>query len=183
MEVLSKILRTSLFLALLLPGLLLQAQEETPKLISFKIRNAGVNVKGTFHKHSVTARFDTNNLENAYFEVEIEVNSLDTGIKGRDKHLKKTKYFDLENYPQITFRSKQVKKTAEGYSVMGDLTIKATSREVEIPFTITTLAEDKKELKGNLTIDRRDYGVGKNHLIMGDEVRIEVLYEYRPKGN
>jgi len=183
MEVLSKTLRTSLSFVLILLSFGLQAQEETPQLISFKIKNAGVNVKGTFFDHTVRARFDETQLDNAYFEVKIEVSSLNTGIKGRDKHLKKAKYFDLENYPQIVFKSKSVKKTAEGYSVTGDLTIKTTTREVEIPFTVTTLDGKDKDLKGNFTIDRKDYKVGKNHLIMGDEVKIEINYQHRPKGS
>lgn len=180
MEALLKTLKTSLVAAFLLVGLGMQAQEEGAKLISFKIKNAGVNVKGTFHDHSVTARFDENDLANAYFEVKIEVSSLDTGIKGRDKHLKKAKYFDLENHPQIVFKSTSIRKTAEGYTAVGDLTIKKTTRQVEIPFTVTALDGKYKDFSGFLEIDRRDYGVGKNHLIMGDAVKIEINYQHRP---
>ena len=181
MEALLKTLKTSLTALFMLLCLGLHAQEENLKLISFKIKNAGVNVKGTFHHHTVTARFDEGNLENALFEVSIEVNSLDTGIKGRDKHLKKAKYFDLENYPQITFKSKQVIKNVDGYMVTGDLTIKATTREVEIPFTVTSLEGAAKDFSGYLSIDRRDYKVGKGHLIMGNEVKIEINYQHRPQ--
>lgn len=181
MEALLKNLRTSLTALFLLLTVGVQAQEEKAQLITFKIRNAGVNVKGTFRDHTIKARFDEANVADAYFEANIEVSSLDTGIKGRDKHLKKTKYFDLENYPYIAFKSKRVQKTAEGYTVTGDLRIKSTTREVEIPFTVTTLEGKNRDFKGNLTIDRRDYKVGKGHLIMGDEVRIEINYQYRPQ--
>ena len=182
MEVLLKTLRTSLTALLLILCFGLQAQDEPLKLISFKIKNAGVNVKGTFHEHTVTVRFDENDLANAYFEVKIEVSSLDTGIKGRDKHLKKAKYFDLENYPQIVFKSTRIEKTAEGYKALGDLTIKKTTRQVEIPFTITALEGSEKDFEGYFEIDRRDYGVGKGHLIMGDEVKIEIHYRHKPGG-
>ncbi len=180
MEALLKTLRTSLTALLLIMCFGLQAQDEPVKLISFKIKNAGVNVKGTFHEHTVTVRFDENDLANAYFEVKIEVSSLDTGIKGRDKHLKKSKYFDVASYPQIEFKSTSIKKTAEGYTALGDLRIKKTIRQVEIPFTITALEGNEKAFKGSLNIDRRDYGVGKNHLIMGDEVKIEIHYRHQP---
>ena len=181
MEALLKILKTSLIAAMLLVGAGGQAQEESAKLISFKIKNAGVNVKGTFHDHTVTARFDEQDLGNAYFEVKIEVSSLDTGIKGRDKHLKKAKYFDLENHPQIVFKSTSIKKTPEGYTALGDLTIKETTRQVEVPFTVMALEDKNRDFQGTLTLDRRDYGVGKNHLIMGNEVKIEINYQHRPQ--
>lgn len=183
MEALSKILRISLALTLLLVGTSLLAQEEAPKLVTFKIRNAGVNVSGTFDSYEVKGQFDENDLGHSRFEVSIDVSTIDTGIGARDKHLKKAKYFDVENYPQITFKSTGFLKTDTGYIVKGQLTIKATTREVKMSFQSVKQDSGTMVLKGELTLDRRDYGVGKNHLILGDEVRIAVNYEYQPKGS
>ena len=176
MGVLSKILRISLAL-LLSMATALEAQEQE-KLVSFTIKNAGINVKGTFHKYQVSTRFDPNAVDKAYMEVSIDVNSIDTGIGGRDKHLKKFKYFDAENYPNIEFQSTQVTKTATGYLVKGNLMIKETTKAIEIPFTV---GEHGNEyiLEGNFTLNRRDYGVGKKHLIMGNEVKVKLYHVVR----
>lgn len=174
MGVLSKILRISLVVTLLLAGVSAQAQEPQ-KLVSFTIKNAGVNVKGTFLSYSVTTRWNADDLANSRLSATIEVNTLNTGIKGRDKHLKKAKYFDVENYPQISFTSTDIRKTAAGYLLKGNLTIKATTLPVEIPFTVETSPEGKA-FSGAFEIDRRDYGVGKGHLIMGDKVKIKIYH-------
>jgi polyisoprenoid-binding protein YceI len=174
MEALSKILRNSLLAVLLFTLLQVQAQEEQ-HLVSFTIKNAGINVDGFFSEAIARVQFDPANLRNASLAATIEVSSIDTGIKARDKHLKKEKYFDLDNYPQITFQSTRVSKQEKGYLLKGNLTIKETTLPIEIPFTIERVAEGSI-FKGSFTLDRRDYGVGKNHLILSDEVTVEIYY-------
>lgn len=176
MEVYWKALSSAFIFGLLLVFQPLAGQEGE-QFITFNIKNAGINVQGTFHEFQVEANYDPHDPKAADFKVSIDVNSLDTGIKGRDKHLKKEKYFDLENYPQITFNSTGVSHTDQGYILKGNLTIKATTLPVEMPFTVTPDG-NKLLFKGEFTLDRRDYEVGRNHLIMGDEVRVEIRYLY-----
>ncbi len=174
MEALSKILRISLVAVLLFAVFQGQAQEQQ-KLVSFTIKNAGINVKGSFLSYSVTTKWDASDLSNSRLSATIEANTIDTGIKGRDKHLRKAKYFDVENYPQIRLESTSISKTDAGYLLKGKLTIKETTLPVEIPFTTRPSAEGIV-FSGAFELDRRDYGVGKNHLIMGDEVKIEIYH-------
>lgn len=174
MEALSKTLRISLVAILLFAVFQVRGQEEQ-KLVSFTIKNAGVNVKGSFLSYSVTTKWDASDLVNSRLSASIEANTIVTGIKGRDKHLKKAKYFDVENYPQITFESTSITKTATGYLLKGKLTIKETTLAVEIPFTATASTEGIV-FSGAFELDRRDYGVGKNHLIMGDKVKIQIYH-------
>lgn len=174
MEALLKTLRISL-VAMLLFAVFQVRGQEPQKLVSFTIKNAGVNVKGSFLSYSVTTHWDASNLANSRMSATIEANTIDTGIKGRDKHLKKAKYFDVDNYPQITFESTSITKTATGYLLKGKLTIKETTLPVEIPFTATSSVEGII-FSGAFELDRRDYGVGKNHLIMGDEVKVDIYH-------
>ena len=183
MEVLSKTLRTSLFLALLLLGTSAMAQDEDQKLVRFKIKNAGVNVSGSFDSSRVVGMFDESNLANSRFEVTIPVRTIDTGIGARDKHLKKEKYFHIDKYPQITFKSTGFAKTAVGYQITGMLTMKATTKEVTINFLVYDLGNGEKSLRGRFNLDRRDYGVGKGHLILGDQVKISIDYPYKSNGS
>lgn len=145
--------------------------------VSFTIKNAGINVKGTFETIKITQLFNPDNLIESQFDVSILATTINTGIKGRDKHLRKAKYFDVENHPNITFKSNNISKSESGFLLKGNLKIKATTKSVEIPFTIEK-PEEGAFLKGYLEIDRRDYGVGKNHLIMGDKVKIYIEIPY-----
>ena len=146
--------------------------------ISFVIRNAGIGVDGFFEENSLTYEFNPENLEASYFKLTIPTITINTGIKGRDKHLRKAKYFDVENYPNLTFESTKITKTDSGYMLMGELTIKKTTRAIEIPFTIEEV-DSQKSLSGYVELDRRDYDVGKNHLILGDLVRISIKVPYK----
>ena len=158
-------------ISLLLFSLFVAFQVHGQDSLTFVIKNAGINVDGIFRNHSITQKFESDNLENSYFTASIDVGSIDTGIKGRDKHLKKSKYFDLENYPKITFKSTNISKKGDDYIMQGALTIKETTRSVEIPFSIADV-NGVDRFNGYLEIDRRDYDVGKKHLVMGDLVKI-----------
>ncbi len=169
--------RISYILVTFLVANLSVAQTESVD-ISFVIRNAGIGVDGFFDENTLTYKFNPEDLEASYFKLSIPTTTINTGIKGRDKHLRKAKYFDVENYPKLTFESTKIAKTDLGYSLTGQLTIKKTTKAVEIPFTIEEV-EGQKLLKGYIELDRRDYGVGKNHLILGDLVRISIKVAYR----
>ena len=163
-------LKISIILLSFCLGLSLQAQKPE---ISFRIKNAGVFVEGAFDSIQVNQSFDPNDLTTATFSVSIPVSTIDTGIKSRDRHLLKPKYFDIENHQEIVFRSTRVTETESGYKLTGDLSIKSTTRSVDIDFTLESNG-DLSFFKGYLELDRRDYGVGKNHLILGDLVRITI---------
>uniref|UniRef100_UPI004048554B YceI family protein n=1 Tax=Roseivirga sp. TaxID=1964215 RepID=UPI004048554B len=108
-------LKISLILFFLLSFGLLNGQELT---VSFTIRNAGFNVDGKFSEATIDYNFDSQDLKNSYFNSDIKVASIDTGIGSRDKHLLKDKYFDVENFPSMSFRSTQVVKEANQYFIL-----------------------------------------------------------------
>lgn len=146
--------------------------------ISFVIRNAGIGVDGFFEENTLSYKFSPDDLQTSFFKLSIPTTTINTGIKGRDKHLRKAKYFDVEKYPQLTFESTKITKTDLGYTLIGDLTIKKTTRSIEIPFGVEEV-EGQSMLVGYVELDRRDYGVGKNHLILGDLVRINIKVAYK----
>jgi polyisoprenoid-binding protein YceI len=105
------------------------------------------------------------------------VASINTGIKKRDKDLQMRKYFDVEKYPRIKMISKRIKHIEKNkYKGTFDLTIKGVTKQVEIPFTYTGKNNEGMFLT-EFRLNRRDYGVGSNSLILSDEatVFIEVV--------
>lgn len=175
------LIRISTILTLLLVTSLSYGQTSRTK-VTFVIKNAGIAVDGSFEKVSVDFKFNPEDLKESKFEVTIPTTSINTGNKTRDRHLKKSKYFNVEDCPNLTFKSTRIEKTNIGYTLFGDLTIKTTTRSVEIEFTIEEYDTEPFFL-GSIELDRRDYGVGRNHLILGDLVKIDIRVPYSVNGN
>src|SRR5947209_3720244 len=72
----------------------------------------------------------------ATVEVTIQAASVDTGIPDRDEHLRSDDFFAAVKYPEITFKSKQIRKLGEGdnYAVDGTFTMRGVSKDITIPF-------------------------------------------------
>lgn len=142
--------------------------------IGFKIKNAKLNVSGLFGGLKSNINFDPLNPLNGSFEGTIAVNTLKTGIDMRDKHLKKAEYFDVEKYPEITIKSTSITKVKENsYSAKCNLTMKGKTKEVLLPFTVVANGKTA-ELKGTITLNRLDFGLGSPSVIMANNVEISI---------
>ena len=141
--------------------------------VSFKIKNAGFTVNGTFDTVAATLNYSTDKLGSSSLSGTAKVNSINTGIKKRDKDLKKKEYFDLDNFKDIEIKSVKLYTTDNAYAGLFDVTIKGVTKQVEIPFEFNTLANET-EIKGTFTINRRDFGVGGSSMIMGDNVTVSI---------
>ena len=87
--------------------------------------------KGTFGNVSATVKFDISDLSKGSISGSVDVSTLDTQNKLRNKHLKDEKFFDVENYPTMTFESTSISDDGGGvYSIKGKLKIKETEKEV-----------------------------------------------------
>ena len=113
--------------------------------LGFVARHAMVTkVHGTFHEIEGRAHLDTADPSKSSAEVTVQMDSVDTGHEQRDAHLRTNDFFDVPNYPTMTFRSTEVKKLDDTtFRVTGDLTIKDTTRPVSIDFEFTGSAKPK----------------------------------------
>lgn len=129
-------------------------------------------VKGEFKTFSGDIQFDNNNLDNSYFDVIIDVNSIKTGNFLKNKHAKGKDWFNTKEFPTINFSSKSIKKSASGYMVNGTLEMRGVQKEIEIPFTFSD-----NVFKGSLTVNRTDYAIGKTTGMskkVGHEITIDI---------
>lgn len=97
-------------------------------------------------------------------EAMLDVSHEDTDNHDRDADLRSPTYFDVAKYPTMTFRSTSiVAQNAQNFTVNGDLTIKDVTKRVSFPVHIVGIIPDPKGWRvgytGNLTIDRRDWGI------------------------
>jgi len=134
--------------------------------LGFSARHAMVTtVRGSFSTFEGTAHIDTTNPAASTVALTIDVSGVDTGSADRDGHLRSADFFDVENYPTMTFRSTQVEREdASTWLITGDLTIKDVTKPVTIEFDSTGSARDpfgnlRVGFEGATSINRKDWGL------------------------
>jgi len=147
----------------------------------FSVRHLGVStVRGAFMKVSGSATYDTDPSKNSV-DVSIDANSVDTRVQMRDNDLRSPNFLDVQKYPTITFKSKQVKSAGAGkLQIVGDLTIHGVTKEVTLD--VDGPSAPIKDPWGNqrigasasTKINRKDFGVNGAAGVVGDEITITI---------
>ena len=134
-------------------------------VIGFFIRHNELTlVTGRFKNFTGTIHYDTD-VTKSSVEFNARVESIDTGVEGRDKHLRTADFFDVEKYPEMTFKSTRVERKGKAsYVLHGDLTLKGVTKPIALPFTLTGAIKDGRGntrigIAAQTKIDRRDYGI------------------------
>lgn len=154
----------------------------------FSVRHLMIsNVRGEFTKMTGHAVIDPANLANSTVEVEIDANSVNTREPQRDDHLRSPDFFDVANYPTLSFRSTQIKSTGgEDLKITGDLTIRGVTKEITFdaegptPPVKDSWGNVRSGITASTKIDRRDFDLKFNGLteaggvVVGDEVKITL---------
>lgn len=142
--------------------------------ISFELPDEGT--KGTVSGLKATIDFDHKDPSTSKIEASIDFKTLNSGNKQKDDHLKAADIFDAEKYPTIKFTSSSIKATKEGFLATGNLTIKDSTKTIEIPFTFTEEANGSGVLKGSMTVHTSDFGImqkGKDKVIVTINVPVK----------
>ena len=158
--------------------------------VGFAVKHMAINtVHGRFTDFNGTILFDDKDPSKSSVVVAIKTASINTDNSGRDNDLRSANFLEVEKYPEITFKSKSVEKKGNGYVAHGTLTIKAVSKDVDLPFTLGgPLDTGRGKLLGaeaGLAINRQDYGVTWNRslaggeLVVANDVAIEINVEAR----
>ena len=130
--------------------------------VGFSARHAMVTkVRGSFNDYTGSAVVADGA---ASLSIEINVASIDTRSADRDGHLQSPDFFDVSNFPKITFTSTSVKDGGAGIVVDGNLTIKDVTKPLTIEFEYTGTAKDpfgndRFGFEGEAEINRKDFGL------------------------
>ncbi len=131
--------------------------------VGFSARHAMVTkVRGSFNGFTGTASVAAGAVS---INVDIDVTSVDTRSADRDGHLQSPDFFDVANFPKITFASTSVKDSgSDKLAVEGNLTIKDVTKVITIEFEYTGTATDpfgnaRFGFEGSAEINRKDYGL------------------------
>ncbi|MES2005843.1 MAG: YceI family protein [Bacteroidota bacterium] len=143
--------------------------------INFSIKNFGINTNGSFTGLEGKIRFMESDLNASLFDISVDVNTLTTGIKARDNHLRKEEYFNAEKFPRINFVSKKVLATEKSgeYTITGTITIKGISKEISFPVTVTKQT-DGLRFKTGFKLNRRDFKVGGSSIVLSDNLVVSL---------
>ena len=143
--------------------------------VKFTIKNFGLTVNGSFKDLKGRVTFNPADLSTALMSTSVDAATINTGNGARDAHLKKQEYFDVIKYPRISFiSSKIVSSTVAGmYQVEGNITIKDVTKKITFPFTAVS-KKDGYLLEGTFKIDRRDFGVGGNSMVLSDKLTVTL---------
>jgi len=167
--------------------------------VGFLIRHLFTKVSGRFTEFSGQISFDEANPEQSTAEVTIKTASVNTDNEQRDKDLRSPNFFDVEKFPEMTFRSKSVKATSQNTAnVTGDLTLHGVTKEVVLKVEFTgkgkgagpqgTIVPGRDPTTivtgwdATTTVMRSDFGMNWNQMVEGtrvvaDEVQIELHVE------
>jgi polyisoprenoid-binding protein YceI len=152
--------------------------------LSFVGVQAGAEFTGEFHKFTAAVDFAPDALATAHIDVQIDMNSVDSMDKDRDKTIRGTDVFDVAHSPTAHYVTKSITKTATGYSAVGALTLHGVTKDVPIDFQFIAAAGGAK-LVGSAKLKRLDFGVGqgdwKSTEWIGDLVKISFSLVLKPK--
>jgi polyisoprenoid-binding protein YceI len=153
--------------------------------VGFSARHAMVTtVRGQFKDFEGQAHIDAANPADSSVTVKIQTASIDTGVADRDGHLKSADFFDVEQFPEITFVSTDVSRDGDDWTITGDLTVKGVTKPVSIEFESTGSARDpfgnlRVGFEGGTAISRKDWGLTWNAaletggVLVSDKVKLE----------
>jgi len=160
----------------------------------FSVRHLMIsNVRGEFSKVTGTVVFDPHNLDASKIDATIDATTINTREPNRDAHLKSPDFFDTENFPTLSFKSTQVRKSGDNLQVKGDLTMHGVTREVVLDVDGPT--PEVKDPWGNIRIgatattkiNRKEWGLGWNQVLeaggfaVGEQVTITLDIEATKK--
>ena len=152
--------------------------------VNFKVSYLGVGrVRGHFGDISGKVHFDTEHPEKSLISVVIKAASVDTGIKGLDNHLRGEGFFNVDKFPNISFKSTSLEREAPGvYKLTGDLTLLKKTQKIATSLMDAgeVVGEDGKMRRhgklADIVIKRSDYGMTGMLGPVGDKITLYIEY-------
>lgn len=158
--------------------------------VSFVVRHMVVSkVRGRFDTFQGTIVLADDPLQSTA-EATIEAGSINTNQEQRDDHVRSADFFDVENHPQITFRSTGVRADKDHFLLDGDLTIRGTTKPVTLELELNGFSPDpyggtRVGFSASGEINRQDFGVSyngpipgaDNAMVLSDKITVNIEIE------
>lgn len=155
-------------------------------VIGFVTKHAMVTkVRGNFGEFEGTINV-SENIADSSAAATIKAASISTGNEDRDGHVKNEDFFNVEEYPELSFTTTNVNVDEDGNgTVTGDLTIKGTTKSVDLKVEEVATAEDpfgnfRLGFEAQTKINRKDFGIDFNAplktggVLVSEDIKIEL---------
>jgi polyisoprenoid-binding protein YceI len=131
--------------------------------IGFSVHQFLGTTRGKFTHFSGRIEIDREHSENSSVTAQIDVRTIDTRIKKRDDHLRSAEFFNVEKFPQMTFKSRSVKQTGpQSADILGDLTMHGVTKPITLHVKLVTPINETAHTRWAVTTDainRRDFNL------------------------
>ena len=158
--------------------------------VNFKVKHLAIStVSGRFTDFSGSFRFDPENIGDSSGSVTINVASVDTDIADRDNHLRSPDFFDVAQYPAMTFASTGVTVVdSRNFKLTGNLTLHGVTRPITLDVEYGGMVKDpwgntRIAFTAEGRLSRQKFGLTWNKvletggLVVGDDIRIIIEIE------
>jgi polyisoprenoid-binding protein YceI len=156
---------------------------------SFQIRHLVGKVRGHFADFKGTVQIDQAKPGASSVEFSIKAATIDTGVADRDKHLRSADFFDVEKFPEITFKSTKIAPAGKDrYDVTGTFSMHGVTKTVTLPVSFLGFGKDpwgndRAGFEVTTTLNRKDYGIVWNKtldaggVMLGEDVAVTITLE------
>lgn len=153
--------------------------DHTSSALTFSGRQTGQAFSGEFKDFTADITLNPADLSDARIVIKVQTQSAKTGDQQRDAAMPGTDWFDTKEHPLAVFTSQNIVQQADGrYVAYGDLSIRGMTKNIQLPFDLS-IADDRAQAEGTLSLIRTDYGVGRGEFLTGQWVDLEVSVTYR----
>ena len=159
--------------------------DPTHSEVQFKVKHLVIStVTGTFKNFEGVLETENEDFDGAEASFSLDASSINTNVTDRDNHLKSDDFFSVDSYPYITFQG-QLKKSGSDYKLVGPLTIKNVTKEVELDVDlggtmVDGYGQNKAGFEINGKINRKEFGLTwsmvteAGGVVVGDEVKLHL---------
>ena len=159
--------------------------DQSHSAVTFSARHLMISkVRGRFESFSGTITVGEDPLHSSVQAV-VDTKSVTTGDESRDGHLKSADFFDVDNYPELSFVSTSLEQDGDDFRLAGLLTVKDVTRPVVFALEFEGVSTDpwgntKAGFSAEAEINRKDFGLEWNvaleagGVLVGDKVKIQL---------
>lgn len=159
--------------------------------IGFRVKHMGlVEVPGYFRDFTGEVNYNAEDVTKSSVTFTAKMTSVDTGVDGRDNHLRTKDFFEVETYPEMTFTSTKVEKSGNSLRVTGNLKMKDVTKSITFPVKVTGFLPGNQRngprmgAVAETTINRRDFNVnyggnlpGTETPVLSDDIKVWLQIE------
>lgn len=154
--------------------------------INFEVRHMGVsNVHGSINSLKGTVVYNEQDITKSSVQATADTSTVNTNVEKRDQDLKSPKFFDVAQFPQLSFKSTSMSKSDGKLTLTGDLTMHGVTKTVTLdldgpaPPQTDKNGKTRSGFSASGVLKRTDFGVGAGYptAVVGEDVKFSIDVE------